>query len=86
VAAAHVSGIAALLIDRDPTLDAAAIRDVLTTSAKHHAPNGRDDQFGWGVVDPYRALMSLDAKMARDRSKVPATTDGTAAPRPISAR
>jgi subtilisin family serine protease len=85
VAAAHVSGIAALLLDRDPTLDAAAIRDVLTTSAKHHVPNGRDDQFGWGVVDPYRALQALDAKVARDRSK-PLATEGAANPRPISAR
>ncbi len=85
VAAAHVSGIVALLIDRDPTLNAAAIRDILTSSAKHHVPNGRDDQFGWGVVDPYRALMSLDAKMARDRAK-PQATEGAANPRPVSAR
>ena len=86
VAAAHVSGIAALLLDRDPTLDAAAIRDVLTSSARHHTANGRDDQFGWGEVDPYRALMSLDAKVARDRAK-PQATEGTAAtPRPVSAR
>jgi hypothetical protein len=86
VAAAHVSGIAALLLDHDPTLDAAAIRDILTSSAKHHAPKGRDDQFGWGVVDPYRALMAADTKVAKDRSKVPATTDAISAPRPISAR
>ena len=85
VAAAHVSGIVALLLDRDPGLDAAAIRDVLTTSAKHHVPNGRDDQFGWGVVDPYRALMSLDAKVARERAKQQ-TTQGAANPGPVSAR
>ena len=85
VAAAHVTGIAALLLDRDPTLDAAAIRDILTTSARHHTPKGRDDQFGWGVVDPYGALMSLDAKVARQGSKQQAT-EGAARPRPVSAR
>ena len=87
VAAAHVSGIAALLLDHDPTLDAAAVREILTTSAKHHAPKGRDDQFGWGEVDPYRALTAPDPKMARERAKDPAT-DGAAAasPRPVSAR
>jgi subtilisin family serine protease len=129
VAAAHVSGIVALLLDRDPTLDAAAIRDILTSSAKRPAAKaavsagpgptatssagpsttgldpkgpstqgpgaiptgpkgpalqGRDDQFGWGVVDPYRALIGLDAKVARDRSK--ATEPAVATPRPISAR
>jgi Subtilase family len=109
VAAAHVSGIVALLLDRDPTLDAAAVRDILTSSAKRPSPQAtsaqapspqgpgaqtsspqvqgsktRDDQFGWGVVDPYRALMGLEAKTARDRSKDPAT-EGAAA-RPVSAR
>jgi subtilisin family serine protease len=140
VAAAHVSGVVALLLDRDPTLDAAAIRDILTSSAKRPAaprvvpglqapgpqvasptgpglqgpgpqgptsqapapqvasaggpaaggpspkesgPKGRDDQFGWGVVDPYRALIGLEAKMARDRAKDPASA---ANPKPISAR
>ena len=86
VAAAHVTGVVALLLDRDPTLDAAAVRDVLTTSARHHAPDGRDDQFGWGLVDPLRALTSLDARVARDRSKDLATPTSTIAPRPISAR
>jgi hypothetical protein len=86
VAAAHVSGIAALLIDHDPTLNAAAVRDILTSSAKHHAPKGRDDQFGWGVVDPYRALMALDAQAARDRSKDLVTPSGAIIPRPVSAR
>jgi hypothetical protein len=85
VAAAHVSGIVALLLDRDPTLDSAGVRDILTASAKHHTLKGRDDQFGWGLVDPYRALQALDAKVAA-RAKAPATTEGSAAPRPISAR
>jgi hypothetical protein len=87
VAAAHVSGIVALLLDRDPALDSAGVRDILTTSAKHHTLKGRDDQFGWGLVDPTRALQALDAKVAA-RAKAPATatTDGSAAPRPISAR
>jgi subtilisin family serine protease len=88
VAAAHVSGIVALLLDRDPTLDSTGVRDILTTSAKHHALKGRDDQFGWGLVDPYRALQAVDAKVAaRDGSKTPATTDAAATPpRPVSAR
>jgi hypothetical protein len=85
VAAAHVSGIVALLLDRDPTLDSAGVRDILTASAKHHTLKGRDDQFGWGLVDPYRALQALDAKVAA-RAKAPTITEGSAAPRPISAR
>src|SRR5262249_42171464 len=64
VAAAHVSGVAALLLDRDPNLDTAAVRDLLESTAKDLGSKGRDDQFGWGLVDPYRALKSLDAKVA----------------------
>ena len=86
VAAAHVSGIVALMLDRDPTLDAAAVRDILTSSAKHHASNGRDDQFGWGLVDPYRALTAPDPRVARDRSHDLVTPSGAVIPRPMSAR
>jgi hypothetical protein len=86
VAAAHVSGIAALLLDRDPNLSADAIRDLLTSSAKHHTPKGRDDQFGYGVVDPYRALTALNAKVASERPKESATVPTALNARPISAR
>jgi subtilisin family serine protease len=104
VAAAHVSGIVALLLDRDPSLDVATIRDILTSSAKHPGAKanpgakgepgakgdlvskGRDDEFGWGLVDPYRALTELDARMARDRSKNPPPAPTAANPQPVSAR
>ena len=86
VAAAHVSGIAALLLDRDPTLDPAGIRDVLTSSAKDPGHKGRNDQFGFGVVDPYRALMALDARVARDRSRSPPGRPTAANGAPVSVR
>ena len=68
------------------TLTAAAIRDILTSSAKHHTTGGRDDQFGWGLVDPYRALLGADVNVARDRSKDLVTPSGVTVPRPMSAR
>ncbi len=86
VAAAHVSGIAALLIERNPAIDAASVREILSTSAKHMAAKGRDDQFGWGLVDPYRALAAADAKVARDRPASPAAEAAGAKPKPVSAR
>ena len=64
VAAAHVSGVAALLLERNPSLDALALRKVLQSSAKDLGAPGRDDDFGWGLVDPYRALQSLNAAPA----------------------
>jgi subtilisin family serine protease len=93
VAAAHVSGVAALLIERAPTIDVATVQEILTSSAQTLGPSGRDDLFGWGLVDPTQALLELDAKVARDAVAGPAAP-ATPAPSvlpvgragPISAR
>jgi subtilisin family serine protease len=85
VAAAHVSGVAALLIERHPTADPAAIQDILTMSAKTLAPGGRNDEVGWGLVDPTRALGEMDAKVARDTDFVPGKPL-PAMPKPTAAR
>jgi hypothetical protein len=61
VAAAHVSGVAALLLERDPNISVDALRNILQTTAKHLDAKGRDDEFGWGLVDPYRALQAVEA-------------------------
>jgi Subtilase family len=63
VAAAHVSGVAALLIERHPNVDAATILEVLTSTAQKLNPRGRDDQFGWGLIDPASALAELESRM-----------------------
>ncbi len=72
VAAAHVSGVAALLVERHPSVDAATILEVLTASAKRLGAQGRDDQFGWGLVDPASALAELDARIADSKVASPA--------------
>jgi subtilisin family serine protease len=68
VAAAHVSGIVALMIERNPALDPDTIHEILTASAKPLAANGRDDGFGWGLVDPTRALLDVD-QQAREEPR-----------------
>src|SRR5262249_33194383 len=52
VAAAEVSGIVALLLERNPKLPPADIRRILTASAKRLASGERDDNFGSGLIDP----------------------------------
>jgi subtilisin family serine protease len=66
VAAAHVSGVAALLLQRDPRLDPAAVRDILTSTARQlgKTQGGRNDETGHGLVDPLKALQSLGARSA----------------------
>jgi subtilisin family serine protease len=60
VAAAHVSGVAALLIGKNPSLNPDAVFELLTSSAKTLGASGRDDQFGWGLIDPGKALAAAD--------------------------
>ena len=60
VAAAEVSGVIALMLERRPNADPDSIRRALQTTAKDLGPRGRDDDFGWGLVDPYLAMLALD--------------------------
>jgi subtilisin family serine protease len=60
VATAHISGVVALLLERNPKLTPADVRRILMGSAKRLGPT---DQFGAGLVDPVRAL-----EMATPRS------------------
>jgi subtilisin family serine protease len=96
VAAAHVSGVAALLLERHPEADAQTILEVLTASATRIGTNNRNDQMGWGLVDPLAALAELDARTADQKVAAPATApvpapttvstrDAAAAPAPASA-
>ena len=58
VAAAHVSGIAALLLERNPSLKPKDIRTIIMSTAKPHP------DFGAGLVNAYRAVILLDRKPA----------------------
>jgi subtilisin family serine protease len=78
VAAAHVSGVTALLIAFRPTLTPGAVRKLLASTAADLGPKGRDDQFGAGLVDAYRALIALNPAEAV-RSKTNNSVDASAA-------
>lgn len=58
MATPHVAGIAALVKARFPTLDGAAIRARLDATAVDIAAPGRDNETGYGRVDPVAALSS----------------------------
>jgi subtilisin family serine protease len=59
-AAAYVTGIAALLLERKPGLDPDTLKKALQNSAKDLGPKGRDDQFGAGLADAYQGIMAVD--------------------------
>jgi hypothetical protein len=48
------------MLERKPTLDADALKKALQSTARDLGPNGRDDLFGAGLVDAYRAILAVD--------------------------
>jgi subtilisin family serine protease len=56
VAAAEVSGIVALMLERAPTLSPDDVRMILMETAKHLGHKGRNPEFGAGLVDAARAV------------------------------
>ena len=71
IATAHITGVVALMLERDPTLTPRDVREILEATAADLGPKGRDSQFGWGLVNPQRALQAVEDRKRR----------GTAAPR-----
>ena len=63
--AAEVSGIVALMLERNGDLTPDKVRDILLATAKDLGPKGRDIMFGAGLADAYGALMAEDAPVAR---------------------
>jgi serine protease len=55
MASPHVAGVAALLIANGIT-GPDNIREALESTAKDHGEDGRDDEYGRGIVDAYAAL------------------------------
>jgi subtilisin family serine protease len=59
-AAAYITGIAALMLERKPGLDPDALKKALQATAKDLGPKGRDDQFGAGLADAYQGILAVD--------------------------
>ena len=79
VASAEVSGLAALLLERNPNLTPDEVRKILTSSARRLGAKDRDDDFGSGLIDPSKAIQT-----AGDLKSVDVT--GALPPRPAPAQ
>ena len=62
--AAYVSGLAALMLERNPALKPDDLREILVKTARDLGSPGRDDLFGAGEVDAYAAVMAVAAAPA----------------------
>ena len=71
--AAYISGLAALMMERNPQLAPAELRAILIKTARDLGAPGRDDLFGAGEADAYRAVTAvLDAATPVASAPVPA--------------
>ncbi len=72
MAAPHVTGGLALLMERFPYLDNPQIRDVLLTTATDLGAPGVDDVYGWGLMNLQKAIdgpgqLRIDTTLNMDR-------------------
>ena len=58
MAAPHIAGLCALILEAQPYLTPAQVKDVLKITATDIGADGKDDYYGWGLVD---ALNAIDA-------------------------
>lgn len=73
--AAFVSGITALVLERNPALKPAEVRRILTSTARDLGAPGRDDLFGAGEADALAAVIaaaSAPVAAAADKPSQPA--------------
>jgi serine protease AprX len=55
MAAPHVAGVCALLLEANPNLSPSEVKRILLDTAEDKGPSGWDPSYGWGEVDAYNA-------------------------------
>jgi type VII secretion-associated serine protease mycosin len=77
-AAAIVSGVAALVRSKFPSMSAADVVVRLEATADDKGPPGRDSEYGYGIVDPVKALTARVVTLRRTASARPAGSPSAA--------
>lgn len=79
VAAAHVSGVVALILERKPDLDPESVRKILLTTARDLGSIGPDPEYGAGLADAYQALITLEQRKLAGPEQLPTSESATTA-------
>jgi subtilisin family serine protease len=59
MAGPHVAGVVALMRQANPNADVQTIKTVLMQTSRDLGPAGEDNDFGWGVIDAYEAVLAV---------------------------
>lgn len=69
MAAPHVAGVVALMLQANPQLDYDQVRTVITDTARDLGEAGPDYHYGWGMLDAYAAVDAVQS-LGRMRGQV----------------
>jgi subtilisin family serine protease len=78
--AAYVSGVVALMLERNPALKPGDVRAILAKTARDLGAPGRDDQFGAGEADAFAAVIAAAAAPAVPLASVSGKPEGEKTP------
>ena len=82
--AAYVSGVAALMLERNPALKPNDVRAILTKTARDLGDPGRDDLFGAGEADAFAAVTAVAAATVAVSASPAGETDNAPVSRAIN--
>ncbi len=80
VAAAHVSGIAAMLLQLKPSLKPAEVRELIMSTATPLGTAAQQPEFGAGLVNAYRAVTRLNEESGKKTENQKPAEDAPAKP------
>jgi subtilisin family serine protease len=75
--AAYISGLAALMLERNPALKPEELRAILMQTARDLGAPGRDDLFGAGIADAYGAVSAVPSATPAVAAAAPALVSDT---------
>ncbi|KPL04746.1 MAG: hypothetical protein AMJ73_03815 [candidate division Zixibacteria bacterium SM1_73] len=59
MAGPHVAGVVALMRQANPDIDVTTIKQVLMNTARDEGTPGEDNDYGWGCIDAYEAVLAV---------------------------
>jgi subtilisin family serine protease len=59
MAGPHVAGVVALMRQANPNADVVTIKDALMSTSRDLGTGGEDNNYGWGIVDAYAAVLAV---------------------------
>ena len=74
MATPFTAGTIALMLDADPSLTDAGVKSILFSTAQDRGPAGKDNHWGWGLLDGYATVAEADGAISYSPTPFPTYT------------